>query len=125
VKKSTQVHASWLFVVSASMVALGCGPDVVELRRCVDSNGFVLPDSYCQGYAPYQYNYGGHIIFGHPIFVYGGNGSLNPGGYVSGYSRIPTEGATIRSTSGRTIGTVSGGSISRGGFGGAGGSFGG
>lgn len=129
-KKSAQVPAALVFAVSATLISFGCGADVVEVRRCVDQNGFVLPDTYCGpyggGYGGYS-NYGGYRIYGRPSYVYGGVGSNSFGGYVSGYSRVPTEGAQIRTTSGTTLGTWSQGQIRRNGFGsggGGGGSFG-
>jgi hypothetical protein len=128
-KKSANVPAAFVATVAAYLVAQGCSSNVIEVRRCVDADGRILPDEYCE--YPYMYHSGGggYVYVGHPSYVYGGSGGYSVGGKAWGYSVRPSEGATITSRSGSTIGTVSGGSISRGGFGrsasGSRGSFGG
>ncbi len=131
-KMSRQVPATLLTAIAAHLVANGCGASdsEVEIQRCVDGSGMVLPDYYCDSpFIPTHYYYMGQRVTGPPAFVYGGTGNETPGGRAAGYHLIPHDGARVVTPSGSTLGTVSGGTIQRGGFGGtsfgSGGSFGG
>ncbi len=110
-KKSKQVPATLVITVAAFVAAgCGCGSGVIQTRRCVDATGRLLPDYMCGGgYATGGYYGGGY--YSSPHWGYGGYVS---GGRVSGFQSTPTAGATINDSSGHTI--------SRGGFGGSGGS---
>lgn len=99
-KKSKTVPATLLTSIAA-VVLVGCGGRT-EVRRCVDDKGNILPDVQCQSPG----RVGGY--YGYPHWVYGG--SVN-GNRVSNFRSTPTDGATIKSSSGQVI--------SRGGFGGS------
>lgn len=115
-KKSRHVPATLIVAVAAGLVAQGCGPNLTEVRRCVDQRGYVLPDDYCD-YPGYYRSGGVHVYIGSPVWVYGGGGSYSVGGYATGYRSIPTNGATIVNSRGSSIGRASGATVSRGGFG--------
>ena len=106
-KKSKLVAVGLASAVAALMA--GCATQT-QTADCVDAQGRVVPDNYCQsnyygGYHPYHWLYGGQI------HSYGGYRT------VSGGSTTPMVGANISSRSGM--------SISRGGFGGSGDAHGG
>src|SRR5947209_2747126 len=105
-KKSKQVPATLVATVAALM-SVGCSrPGVTEVRRCIDDQGRVMPDSMCTGSSGYGgggYS-GGYYRSSH--WVYGGSFS---NGSVSRYHSSPSLGASVSDSSGHTI--------SRGGFG--------
>jgi len=107
-KKSKQVPATLVTAVAAMVVTgCSCGPNIVEVRRCVDAYGHVLPDYMCGG--GYNGGYYGGVYYSSPHWGYGGN--LN-GGMVSGFHTTPSPNATVNDSMGNTI--------SRGGFGSSG-----
>jgi hypothetical protein len=138
-RKSKSVPATLVVAVAATLIANGCGSfsdgvsdsNITEVRRCVDQNGKILPDSYCQGPVPHNSTI---VTFGSPQWVYGGNvqnnetggGGASVGSTVKGYQTAPTEGADVVSSQGVSVGHASGGvvsaggDVSRGGFGEAG-----
>ncbi len=91
--------------VAAAMLS-GCGS--TQTRRCVDDRGNVIPDQNCVN-STY-----GSPYYGRSRWGYGGSYS---GGVLRNFSSTPSSGANIQDSTGH--------SISRGGFGGSGGSFGG
>lgn len=108
-KMSRDVPATLVAAIAAAMLT-GCSHPR-EVRRCLDRDGRLLDDRYCEQPARYPYRGGGGIVY-IPSFGYGG--SYN-GGRYSGFSRSPSGSADVVTPSGRTI--------SRGGFGSSGGGF--
>jgi len=92
----------------AALVA-GCSTQR-QTADCVDAQGHVMPDSYCQNTGSGYYSSGYHT-YNHYHWIYGGHIGSYAGGYrtVSGGSTSPAEGADVVSRSGM--------SISHGGFG--------
>ena len=121
-KKSKQVPAVLVAAVAAYLVA-GCSSGPTDVRRCVDATGKVVPDINCEngsgsgtfvggnGYSGSGGYSGSYYHSSH--WVYGGSYSPSTG-TVSGYHSTPSAGADVTDSAGH--------SISRGGFGGRGGS---
>ena len=92
------------------------------MQRCVDENGTVVPDTYCQGQAPTQQRSDGHGGFLPflPIYrpYYGGLGGYHLGDRVSGGTFNAAPGVHYASPlTGGGRGFFGGHGISRGGFG--------
>lgn len=111
--KKSRIVAAGLAGTVAALLA-GCGNNS-QTADCVDANGRVLPDSYCQsggGYGGGYYGGGGNTVIVHSggsHWVYGGNVSTSGGvSRVSGGSSTPSGDGDISSRSGTTV---------RGGFG--------
>ena len=92
-KKSKAVPATLVASIAAIVVA-GCG-NSTQVRRCVDDQGNVLPDTQCTNPSTSTYRSGFY-----PHWVYGG--SLN-GRRVSGYSSTPSSSHDIVNSSGSVI----------------------
>lgn len=104
-KMSREVPATLIAAIAAAMLT-GCSSPR-EVRRCLDKEGRVIADQYCENPSRYPYRSGGIVFI--PSFGYGGSFS---GGRVRGYNRAPSGNADVVTSSGRVI--------SRGGFGSSG-----
>lgn len=109
-KMSREVPATLVVAIAAAMLT-GCSSPR-EVRRCLDRDGRVIADQYCENPGRYPYRHSGIVFI--PSFGYGGSYS---GGRVSGFNRAPSGNADVVTPGGRTI--------SRGGFGSSGRSSGG
>ena len=107
---SREVPATLVAAIAAAMLT-GCSQPR-EVRRCLDKDGRVIADQYCENPRRYPYRSGGIVFI--PSFGYGGSYS---GGRVTGYNRAPNPNAHVVTPAGKTI--------SRGGFGSTGRSSGG
>ncbi len=93
-KKSQSVPM--ILVASMAAVALsGCGANK-QVRRCVDQQGNVLPDTQCVTSTGYRS--GGAFIY--PRWVYGGTSS---GRKVTGFSSTPSSSADIVDSKGTVV----------------------
>ena len=108
-RKSRRVATGLVGAVAALLA--GCG-NHSQTADCVDSQGRVLSDSYCQSNGGGGYGGGGHGVMVHSggaHWVYGGNVTTSGGvSRVSGGSSAPSGSGDISSRSGATV---------RGGFG--------
>jgi len=110
-KKSKAVPATLVASIAAIVVA-GCG-NSTQVRRCVDDQGNVLPDSQCQNTSTTTYRRSSGF---YPHWVYGGSVS---GRRVTGYSTTPSSSHDIVNSSGSVIRRgFGGGSSSHSSFGG-------
>ena len=99
---SRDVPATLVAAIAAAMLT-GCSQPR-EVRRCLDRDGRMIDDRYCENPRAHPYRSGGIVFI--PSFGYGG--SYNNGRY-SGFNRSANPNADVVTPSGRTI--------SRGGFG--------
>lgn len=99
-RKSRMVAAGLAGTVAALLA--GCS-NQSQVADCVDAQGNVLPDSYCQSYSGggYYGGGGGNVVIVHsggPHWVYGGNVTTSGGvSRVSGGSVTPSGGGDISS----------------------------
>ena len=107
-RRSVQVTAP-LLAATALAVMTGCRQP--QMKRCVDEQNRVVPDSFCQE----------QLMTDSPAyrFYYGGSGSYSSGSYVSGGSYTGSSGVSY------ATGTTRGGFGSSFGGGSSGGSHGG
>lgn len=92
-KKSKAVPATLVISIAAIAIA-GCGSNR-QVRRCVDEQGNLLPDSAC---TTTTYRSGSTFIY--PRWVYGGSTS---GRRVTGYSTTPSSSADVVDSRGSVI----------------------
>jgi len=107
VKRSIQVSAP-LLAATALALMTGCRPP--QMKRCVDEQNHVVPDSMCQE----------QLMTNSPAYryYYGGSGSYNSGSIVSGGSYTSVSGVSYAtSTSRGGFGSSFGGGSSSGGHG--------
>jgi len=110
-KRSAQVPALLVGAIAATLLA-GCDPGPREVRRCVDENGKLLPDQYCEN----RRTYAGYT--GIPRYVYGGQYDARTSS-VRNFRNAPMADSTITNSSGRVIRSGFGSTGARG-FGGIG-----
>jgi hypothetical protein len=91
-KKSKAVPATLVASIAAIVVA-GCG-NSTQVRRCVDNQGNLLPDSQCNNTTTHRT--GGF----YPHWVYGGALS---GRRVTGYSNTPSSSHDIVNSNGSVV----------------------
>nr|WP_026316401.1 hypothetical protein [Actinokineospora enzanensis] len=93
-------------VALVAVIYAASTPDDVT-AHCTDKNGVVVDDDYCDdGYATAHggYSSGGFIYIGGSSYRYNYGGSGSVGQHVTGGSYVaPSSGATVKTSSGKTV----------------------